>query len=202
VEITAALAADLAILSETLAEIDADLGEGLRQLAADAKLAVRSYLGLTVTASNAAYPLTFTAMEDFARTVDVVSSLLIPLSDKSDDLDNAGPRLVVILYAGRRGAFVDLAADLCWLTGRRLSDFALDEHLKLPAELDTGYGVQAASLVNQAIGVLLGRGFTPEQAEVELEARAAAAGQTRSDAARIILGTLPLEDDDPTLGAR
>jgi hypothetical protein len=200
VEITAALAADVAVLSETLDGPDADILEGLRQLAADAQLAVRSYLGLTVIAGDATSPSTLTGMEDSAHQVDVVSSLMIPLSDES--ADDAGSRLVVILYAGRPGAFVDLAADLCWLTGRPLADFALDQHLNLPAEPDTGCGVQAASLVNQAIGVLLGHGYTPEQAEFEIDARAAAAGLSRCDAADIILGSAPDYDPDPTFGAR
>jgi hypothetical protein len=199
VEINATLAADLAMLSETF-DSDDDIVEGLRQLATDAKLAVRSYAGLTVIASNAALPMTLTAMEDAAYPVDVVSSLMMPLCD--DDFDDANSRLVVILYAGRPGAFVDLAADLCWLTGRRLTDFVLDQHLNLPTEPNTAGGVQASSFVNQAIGVLLGHGYTPEQAESEIDARAAAAGHSRSDAADVILGSPPNEPADLTLGVR
>jgi hypothetical protein len=48
VEITAAVAADLATLTEALDDADLDLADTVRQLAVDAKLAVRSYLGLTV----------------------------------------------------------------------------------------------------------------------------------------------------------
>lgn len=186
-EITAALAADLAVLSETFDEPDVHILEELCRLAADARVAVRSYLGLTVVAGDATSPLTLPAMEDSAHQTEVVSSLKIPLSD--DSADGTRFRLVVFLYAGSQGALVDLAADLCWLTGRQLTDFALDQHLSLPAEPDTAGGVQAASLVNQAIGVLLGRGYTPEQAEFEIEARAAAAGHSHSEAARTILAT-------------
>ena len=196
-EITAALAADLAVLSETFDTADADLLDAFRHLASDAQSAVRSYLGLTVIAGDATDPLTLTAMEHAAHQVDVVSSLMIPLSDHS--ADDAGSRLVVILYASRAGAFVDVAADLCWLTGRRLTDFALDQHLNLPAEPDTGCGVQAASLLNQAIGVLLGHGYTPEQAESEIDTRAAAAGHTRSHAADIILAS-PEGSREPDAG--
>jgi hypothetical protein len=196
VEITAALAADLATLSEALDETDADITEALRALVADVKLAVRSYLGLTVTSGDATFPLALTAMEDSALPVDVVSSLMMPLYD---DFDDASSRLVVILYAGRPGAFVDLAADLSWLTRRRLADFALDQHLNLPAEPATASDVRAASLVNQAIGVLLGHGFTPEQAAAEIDARAAAAGHSRSDTANIILGAAPRDNVDTTL---
>jgi hypothetical protein len=194
VEITAALAADLAILTQALDDTDADIVEALRRLVADAKLAVRSYQGLTVVAGNATFPLTLTAMEDFAHPDDVVSSLMMPLSDER--AANTGSRLVVILYAARPGAFVDLAADLCWLTGRQLSDFRIDQHLS-PPEPDSHGGVQRSSLVNQAIGVLIGRGYTPEQAELAIDTRATAAGRTRAEAANIILAGLPSDDPDP-----
>jgi hypothetical protein len=200
VEITAALAADLATLSEALDETAADISEALRRLVADVRLAVRSYLGLTVTSGDATFPLTLTAMEDPAHPDDVVSSLMMPLSDES--ADGVPSRLALILYAARPGAFVDLAADLAWLTGRRLSDFALDQHLRGPAQQDSGGGVQVASLVNQAIGVLLGRGYTPEQAALEIDSRAAAAGHARSQAADIILGGPECDDKDPTPDAR
>lgn len=195
-DITPALAADLATLSEALDATDGDITEALRQLVVDTKLAVHSYLGLTVTSDDARFPLTLVVMEDSAHPADIVSSLMMPMSDGSADGD--GARLAVILYAGKRGAFVDLAADLSWLTGRAHSDFALDQHLSLPAESVLDGRVQSASLINQAIGVLLGHGYTPERAEFEIEARAAAAGHSRSDAAGIILGNVPSEDVDPT----
>jgi len=193
VEITAALAADLAILSEALVETDADILEAFRQLAVDVNVAVRSYLGLAVIARDSTFPLTLTAMEPFTHRDDVVSSLLMPLSDH--DLDRHDPQLVVILYAGRAGAFVDLAADLAWLSGRPLSDFTLDQHLSLP-EPDSQIDVRGSSVVNQAIGVLIGRGYTPAQAALEIDARAAAAGESRVDAAALILGDALAGDGD------
>jgi hypothetical protein len=199
VEITAALAADLAILSEALDEPDADIGRELRQLVAHAQLAVRSYLGLTLIADNGAFPLTLTTMQHFAHPDDVVSSLLIPLWDH--DIDVLSSELAVVLYAARPGAFVDLAADLSWLTGRQLSDFLLDQHLGPPAEADRHGGVLGASLLNQAIGVLIGRGYSPEQAELEIDARAAAAGHLPVDAAALILREPPAADGtNATLG--
>ena len=89
-----------------------------------------------------------------------------------------------------------------WLTGRALSDFALDRHLSLPADPYRAGGLQSASLINQAIGVLIGRGYTPEQAEFEIDARAAAAGHSRSDAADIILSSPPFDEVDPAPEAR
>jgi hypothetical protein len=196
VEITAALAADLALLSEALDETDPDITESLDHFVADVRLAVRSYLGLTVISGSATFPLTLTVMEGSTHPGDVLSSLMMPLSDGT--ADDSGVPLAVVLYAARPGAFVDLAADLSWLTDRPLSDFALDQHLSGPAQPDGG--ARAASLVNQAIGLLVGRGYTPEQAEREIDARAASARHSRTDAAEIIVANPP-GDLDPTLGA-
>lgn len=198
VEITAALAADLAILTQALDESDADLADALRQLVADVRLAVPSYLGLTLTSADARYPLALTAMEPFAHAGDVASTLLVPLTE--DSAEDAGVQLVLILYAARPGAFVDLAADLCWLTGRQLIDFPIDQHLNLP-DADPENDLRGSSLVNQAIGVLIGRGYTPEQAELEIRTSAAAAGHTRAQAASIILAGLRPDDTGPPLDA-
>lgn len=197
-EITAALAADLALLSEALDETDPDITESLHHFVADVRLAVRSYLGLTVISGSATFPLTLTVMEGSTHPDDVLSSLMMPLSGGT--ADDSGVPLAVVLYAARPGAFVDLAADLCWLTDRLLSDFALDQHLSGPAQPDGG--AQAASLVNQSIGLLVGRGYTPEQAEREIDARAAAAGHSRSDAANIVLAGPAGDDKDSTRDAR
>ena len=196
-EITAALAADLALLSEALDDSGADLADALGQLVADVRLAVRSYLGLTIIAGGITIPMTFTAMDPLTDAGDVVSSLLMPLPDGG----RSGPGLTigVILYAARPGAFVDLAADLCWLTGHRLDDFPIDQHLTLP-EPESGSGVQDSAAVNQAIGVLIGRGYSPEQAELEIDKRAAGAGHTRAEAAGAILAALPTDGTDPARG--
>lgn len=186
-EITAALAADLAILSEALDD-GAHLADPLRQLARDVSLTVRSYVGLSVLAASSATPLMLTAMEPFARPADIASSLALPAPGAA--LDGDGWRLTVILYAARPGAFVDLAADLSSLTGRPLTDFAVDDHLWPAGELIADSGLRAASLVNQAIGVLIGRGYTPQTAHRELHLRASAAGRTRAEAAEIILAAL------------
>lgn len=51
----------------------------------------------------------------------------------------------VILYAAKPGAFIDLAADLAWLTGRSLTDFVLDRHLILPKAPDAASGPAVAA---------------------------------------------------------
>jgi hypothetical protein len=93
----------------------------------------------------------------------------------------------LILYAQRRGAFIDLAADLSWLIGRDPSEFVLDHHFTLPNHLDAPEGLTVASVINQAIGVLIAHGRTPEQAHRELGARAARGGLDRRNIASRIL---------------
>lgn len=56
---------------------------------------------------------------------------------------------------------MNLATDLSWLTGRELAEVVLDPNLVV-AE-DRGELVRT-SWVNQAIGVLIARGYTPEHA--------------------------------------
>lgn len=188
-EITAALAADLAVLTQALDEPGADIAATLRQLVSGAKTAVPSYLGLAVTAGHPGSGLSFTTMADLTAPIDVRASLMMPLHRLARDV--AASPVVLILYAASPGAFVDLAADLSWLTGLELDEFALDQHLRLAVDPDAGGVGHAASLINQAIGVLIGRGRTPEQASHELDVRAADAGHSRHDAARVILAGVP-----------
>ena len=65
------------------------------------------------------------------------------------------------------------------LTARPLSDLVLDQHL-LP--LPNGVPRQAFSkcrVINEAIGALIGQGYTPEQAERHLIAEGADASISR-----------------------
>lgn len=183
-EISAALAADLAILTDALDEPGVDVAAMLRQLASDAKAAVDSYLGMSVAAGHSDTALNLTMMEELAATVQVRASLMISLP--APDPESTEPAVAVVLYAANPGAFVDLAADLSRLTGLRLDEVALDRHLRPVDGHADGIGV-SVSVINQALGVLIGRGHTPEQANGELDDRAAAAGSSRDDAARAIL---------------
>src|SRR2546423_1583964 len=159
VEITPAVAADLAALSEALDEPGADLAVLLHQLAADAKFAVGTFLGLTVRLTANGESSNLTAFEAGATSGDVQASLLLQLHLAGD-----GVGTDLVLYASALGAFTDLAADLAWLTGRHLTEVVLDQHLVVPSS-DEVDGLFARSLVNQAIGMLIARGHTPEQAE-------------------------------------
>lgn len=196
-DISAALAADLATLTEILDDPDLDLTDTLRQLADNTKLAVGSYLGLTVMITVLGRQSTFTVLESGTELGDIVTSLHLPMSPAVSD-HSAAPFAVVILYAGHPGAFVDLAADLAWLTGRALTEFVLDQHRTPPSPTAGPGGLAAASLIDQAIGVLIARGYTPEHAHRELDARAERLGVNRSGSANDILNELngPISEDN------
>ena len=190
-KIGAALAADLGILTAALDEPGADVLHSLHQLGVDAQAAVPTYLGLSVTVDGSDPPFTFTTVEDDTAD-DVRTSLRLTLPGVGDG--RASPSVALTLYAGTPGTFVDLTADLAWLTGRPPSDFALDQHLSVPAGSDAGTYLRAASVINQAIGVLIGRGYTPGQAHRELDTQADGAGTDRHTTAQFILDTLTAED--------
>jgi hypothetical protein len=191
-KIGAALAADLDILTAALDEPGADVLHTLHQLGADAQATVRAYLGLSVTVAGSDPPFTFTVLEDGAAAADVRTSLWLTLPGVGDG--RGAPSVALILYAGTPGTFVDLTADLAWLTGRPPSDFVLDQHLSGPARPDTGICLRTASVINQAIGVLIGRGYTPEQAHRELDGHTDNASTERHTTAQLILDTLTAED--------
>ena len=187
-EIIAALAADLTILTQALDDPTSDVVGSVLQLSADVRSAIPSCLGLTVTVSDSDPPFTFTTLEDHVDPGDVRTSLMLALNH-----DGAGAR--VVLYAGTPGAFVDLAADLSWLARRTLAGCEFDQHLVLPAVASTATPLRSASAINQAIGVLIGAGLTPEAAHRELEVRAATADTDRLTAAGAILAALPYRSE-------
>jgi hypothetical protein len=190
-EIGAALAADLSILTAALDEPDADLLRSLHQLGVDAQAAVPSYLGLSVTVEGSDPPFTFTTLEH-GTDDEVRTSLRLTLPGVG--AGRALPVIALILYAGTPGTLVDLSADLAWQTGRPQSDFELDQHLSVPGGVGPGTHLRTASVINQAIGVLIGCGYTPGRAHRELDARADVAGTDRHGAARFILDTLDADD--------
>lgn len=175
-EIAAALAAELGYLTAALDEPGADVGDSLRRLTAGATIAIPTFLGLSVTVVGSDPAFAFTAFVDGAGAGDVGTSLGLALP-------GVGARglspVVVVFYAGSPGTFVDLAADLAFLTARPLSDFALDQHLPGPAEQACATNLFEVSIINQAIGVLIDQGYTPEQAERHLEVESIAAGISR-----------------------
>jgi hypothetical protein len=191
-KISAALAADLGILTAALDEPAADVLHSLHRLGVDAQAAVPTYLGLSVIVDGSDPPFTFSTLVGGAAD-NVRTSLRLRLPAGVGE-GRAGPLVALIFYARTPGTFVDLAADLAWLTGRPPSDFALDQHLSAPAGSDAGTSLRAASVINQAIGVLICRGYTPRQAHSKLATQADGAGTDRYTTAQSILDTLTAAD--------
>ncbi|MBM7799390.1 hypothetical protein JOE57_002311 [Microlunatus panaciterrae] len=120
------------------------------------------------------------------------------------ELTGAEPPSRICLYAAVPGAFVDLAADI--RHALRLTDgsIGLDE-TKTPTSLTSGLnGLAELSAINQAIGILIGRGHPPGHAHRELSRQADGAGVSLHVRARqliyetsSILRSSALPDDPP-----
>jgi hypothetical protein len=191
VTIPAGLAAELGLLTQALDLPGTDVAETVTRLAADAQTAVDSYLGLSVMIIANRSQFDLTVLAEGTEPEHIRTSLLVPLSTADTAQASSPPASVaLILYAAAPGAFIDLAADLSWITGRTLADFPLDEHRTLPSNYTDPTPLAAMSHINQALGVLIGYGSVPEQAERDLYARAAAAGIDVVGAATLILAAL------------
>lgn len=176
------LAASLALLTAALDHPGLDVSAEVLALAAEARTVVQSYLGMTINVIGDS-AVTLSAIEESRKTTDIRTSLRIPLLGNGTD----GNGIELILYAYQPGAFVDLAADLTWLTGRQPEELRLDRHLQLASPFEGCETLVATSLINQAIGVMIGRGSTPAAAIRELDSFAASNAIARVDAASRIL---------------
>ncbi|PZS32474.1 MAG: hypothetical protein DLM58_09735 [Pseudonocardiales bacterium] len=183
VDLSAALAADLGVLSAAVHKIDGGLEPVLQSLASQLRVAVNSYVGLTITIAADGHRISFTASEPSAI---VATSLSIPLAAVAGS--ETGSSLV--LYATVPGAFVDLAADLAWVLELDPSTFVLDQHLAVPAPSNGVLGLREHATINRAIGALIERGHTPESARAELRRHAEADSGDIPAAAQRILNAL------------
>lgn len=192
--ITAALAAELIVVTDILDEPGLDVTDSLHRLAAVARAAIGSFLGLTITIVNDGQEVHFTAMEEPGPSTVIVTSLNVPLRSERHGPDTLRERsehqpATLTLYAGQAGALIDLAADISWLTGGELQDALFDQHL-VPPDSGGPRGLGASTTINQAIGVLIARGQLPDQARRQLDRWGEAAGGDRLSAARRLLGSL------------
>lgn len=182
-DLPAQLAEDLAALSRALDQPEVDLGAQLQAFASDVARAVPSYLGFRFTMSIDGRQLSFSAYTDDRSQSQVASSLMLPLNTVSD-LQNGS---TMVLYAATPGAFVDLAADLSYALRLDLAAVVVDQHL---AAADPGGGIEGLEPwrdINQALGVLIGRGHTLETAHVELRRLAALDSGSLHHAAAMVL---------------
>jgi hypothetical protein len=178
---------------------DSALTDSLTALAVDAQTAVSSYLGLRLTLFLDGWPVTLTAFGDIDGACPV-TSLRLALSSMGRGFD---PGSRVVLYAKTPGAFVDLAADVAYLQRvRGLEDagnaadgsgdghqpaVALDADLPPDSVISGLSGLGEYKIINQAVGVLIERGHSPEHARAVLRRAAAEDGLALPDyAARLV----------------
>jgi hypothetical protein len=185
VNLSAALAADLGLLSAAIHNTDGGLEPVLQSLATELHATVESYVGLTITIAAEGHRISFTSSEPGAIAT---TSLSIPLTALAGS--ETGSSLV--LYATTPGAFVDLAADLGWVLEIQPSALVLDQHLQVPAPLGGVAGLRELATINRGIGALIERGHTPESARAELRRHADSdSGDLPAAAQRILDGLGP-----------
>lgn len=160
-QVPAAMARDLALLSESLDGPSTSLVSRVEALSDMVRSAVDAYLGLTLALVGPAGDVCMSSLPA-ASGIDASagSSIRLPVGE---------PTVDIILYAARPGAFVDLSADLAWLTGADLGEIQIDAHLVpiAPAAVAVR-SVARQAAVDQAFGALIGGGATPEEATATL----------------------------------
>lgn len=162
----------LAQLAASL-ELDFDVFTApLQTLVTELRRAVPSYRGLQLTIVLSGQAVTLTDWLPGAADGELSSSLRLPLRvlgpGYADDSQ-------VVFYAAARGAVVALAADLD-VALPASAMLVLDADLP-PAVLVSGVtGLVELSRMNRAVGLLIGRGRDPDDAQATLRRSAAAAG--------------------------
>lgn len=190
--IPAGLIADLHLLNEMLEDSPSgtapDIAATLTLLMSEAWLAVPSSLGLTVLLPQVGEPwLEITTIESDSDRERIRASMRFSVHGDSTTGAPDMDAIELILYAAQPGAFVDLAADLTWLTQRPWRDFRVDEDLMGPRETSGARALTSWSTINQARGLLINGGLTIDEADAKLDDRAASRGIGRHLAAAELL---------------
>lgn len=171
---------------------DRDLVFGLQQLLVHACQAVPSCLGVSLTLVRALMPVTLVALTSPADGHHVLSSLAVRLPSPAGS--QADPDRSLTVYAAAAGAFVPIAADLLALLDLDPRRAIIDGHLDLPhadpaAAMLTGQ-LEAVTVVDRALGVLLDKGLPQPASRVALESLAARRNIDVAKAAGLILNTV------------
>jgi hypothetical protein len=177
-------------LLDDLRELDDDLVSGsltsssISVLRRDLRLAVRSFLGFTLTLSVPGPAV----------------SVAINVVDQPIDTDQAGDDLAVqlppqangftaslTLYAADESAFDDLRGDLADLLDRPATTLSRSPETPSRTLLPGVTGLQDFLAVYRSVGVLIASGYTQEHAFTELVRRAHGRSAGLADAARAVL---------------
>ena len=190
-----ALIAQLSALTATSGSPDTDLQAILDVLLDDLLSAVPSFVGLTMTQRFDGFAVTTTAM-DTDPTRLACSSLALPVDSGWPDQ----MACTVVFFAGEAGAFVQLAAGLQRINGPD-PRVVLDGPLPDPLPKSGVTGLADLGAVNRAIGVLITRGYFPDEARAELRRRVGESPDNVPNVARRVLlstnaprpcGTIPV----------
>lgn len=174
----------LTTLSQALDNPSADLVALVERLAQSARDAVESFTRLSVSVTGEGEPFGFTwSLAPDGVRGEARASIAI-------SRPGASTTASIILLATTPGAFVDLAADVALLSGQPLSAVEVDRHLASLPRMTTAADLAAASRMNQAVGVLIARGHSPEEARAALEERATANGVPPAVVADMLLADL------------
>jgi hypothetical protein len=147
-----------------------------------ATLAIRSLLGWKLTLGQFGQDVTLTALQPWVEPEDIRASLLLPVESATGRAFEG----TMTLYAGRAGAFLLLVHDLASPVDLASGAVRLDHDLT--PDVHSGIrGLAEWSTINQAIGVLVGRGDTPPGAQRRLRQDAATAGYSVHTAALRLL---------------
>ena len=178
------LACALATLGAGLEDITDDLGHRFDQFRSVIRAAVPSYCGLSMTVVTGGIPVTINApdhhSDDDGSNVAVASSVVIPLPGIS--VRTSGE---LVLFAAVPGAFIDLAADLAFVTSTELATFEVDT--RLDGRVARPVDVEGFSIIHQAVGYLIAAGSLPEQAHARIAELAQQGGHDLATAAGYIV---------------
>jgi hypothetical protein len=152
-----------------LPELDLELS--LHALSRDVALVVPSCVGFSMTVVLELQPVTLTSMSVDADAAPICSTLTLPLTLTSQ----LAPGSTLVFYAHALGAFVDLAADLTIALGARDGQVVADDR-PIPVRSSGIVGVEQLTIVNRAVGLLVGRGSSVADAHAQLQGTALRSG--------------------------
>ena len=190
-DVPPALIEGLTLLSDALDDPVMDLEAILSVLTDDLVSAIPAYLGLIITLHVEGNPVIISTL-DRARDGQARASLLLSLQPNG----SAGAAGSVAFYSGAAGAFADLAGDARWIFNLS-GPPVLDGHLaggRNRAEPAGISGLAAYTNINQAIGVLIEEGHTPDGARDELARRSVRAGRSLPQTALELLESIAPPD--------
>lgn len=183
-DISTPLATDLRNLLRVLDLPDLDVERSLLALRYDVQLSVASFVGLTLRVGVAGQRVTLTSVDE-SQLDSIASSLALPVPMTS----SVAPAAELVLYASKPGAFVDLAADVTFALQSPSGEVRIDQHLPRGAIHSGLEGVEEMAMVSRAVGVLIGRGLTPEEARDHLDRKALRSGLEVFQVAAYLLST-------------